>query len=107
MFEFLAGWVAFALVSGVILFLLWLVLKFCASFGGTTNQISTLFAIVLFGGPFVALGYGWFLLVDFLLQTGFDALKLLVALMVGTLFTFLWVCLELLFLWLWASAFGK
>jgi hypothetical protein len=107
MFEFLAGWVAFAAVAGFILFALWLVLKILASFGDTTNLISTLFAIVLFGGPFVALGYGWFLLVDFLLQTGFDAIKLLVVLIVGALFTLLWVCLEFLFFWLWASAFGR
>ena len=107
MFEFLAGWVAFAVVSGVILFLLWLVLKALASFGDKTNLISTFFAVVLFGGPFLALGYVWYQLLDFLIKTGFDAIKLLVVLMVGGLFTVLWVCLEFLFFWLWASAFGK
>jgi hypothetical protein len=106
MFEFLAGWAAFAVVSVFILFVLWLVLKVFASFGN--KQISSaFFAVVLIGGPLVALGYAWYLLLAFLIDTGFDALKFLVVIMVGGLFTVLWVCLEFVILWIWASAFDK
>src|ERR1700674_3724223 len=101
MIEFLTGWAAFALVLGIILCGLYLVLKIFASFGNRTLN-SAFFAVVLLGGPFVALAYIWFLLVDFLIKTGFDAIKLLVVLIVGALFTLLWVCLEFLFFWLWA-----
>ena len=107
MFEFLAGWVAFAAVAGSILFVLWLVLKAFASLGDATNLISTFFAVVLFGGPFLALGYVWCQLLDFLIETRFDAIKLLVVLMVGGLFTALWACFEFVVFWIWASAFDR
>jgi hypothetical protein len=106
MFEFLAGWAAFAVVSVFILFVLWLVLKVFAAL--ENKQISSaFFAAVLLGGPFVALGYAWYLLVAFVIETGFDALKFLVVLMVGGLFVALWACLEFVLLWIWASAFHK
>jgi hypothetical protein len=106
MIEFLTGWAAFALVLGIILCGLYLVLKIFASFGNRTLN-SAFFAVVLLGGPFVGLGYVWYVLVDFLVKTDFDAIKLLVVLMVGGLFTVLWICSELVVLWIWAKAFEK
>ena len=106
MIGFLIGWAAFGVVLGIILFVLYLVLKIFASFGNRTIN-SGFFAVVLFSGPLGALGYVWYALVDFLIETGFDAIKLLVVLMVGGLFTLLWMCLEFLVFWIWASAFDK
>ena len=62
MIEFLTGWAAFALVLGIILCGLYLVLKIFASFGNRTLN-SAFFAVVLLGGPFIALGYVWYVLV--------------------------------------------
>jgi hypothetical protein len=106
MIEFLTGWAALGVALGIILLVLYLVLKMFASFGDRTIN-SAFFAAVFFGGLFVALAYIWCLLIGFLIETGFDAIKLLVVLIVGALFTALWVCLEFLFLWICANAFGR
>jgi hypothetical protein len=106
MIVFLTGWAAFGAVLGITLFVLYLVLRIFASFG---NRIlnSAFFGGVLFGVPSLALGCVWYRLIDFPVETGFDALKLLVVLMVGALFTTLWLCLEFVLLWIWAKAFEK